>query len=139
MSNTKGIPGKTLVADEAPDGPIDAVTTTFRQSPSGTRSITLDGSQAAPNGETRGVQIDFPSTATVGEHDVPQGFPNTYAVKYFRQVGAARTSFPAKNGKLNLDTLDLNNERASGSFDVTVSVDGSDQALKGHFDIASNI
>ena len=135
MPNAKGLPGKTLIATSAPDGPIDAVTTLYRQWGNGGRNITLDGLQPELNGSSRGVQIDFPSSAGLGQHTIPQGFPNTYSVNYFRQVGSARQSFPAKSGTLTLESFSTADAEASGKFDVVVTVESTDYTLTGNFDI----
>ena len=136
MTNTKGTPGKELVATSAPRGKIDATRTEYRHSPID-EGIRLEGSQPEPNQSVRGVLIDFPSNASLGSHDLPQSIPHKYLVSYFERTKVT-TSYPVKKGKLTLLTLDLIEGSASGKFVGIVEVDGKDYELKGHFDIKKN-
>jgi hypothetical protein len=118
------------------EGDIDTTDVSYRQSPTGARGITLYGLQPTLAGSFTGIQIDFPNSVSPGPIPVPQPFPDTVQVSYFRQTsGGLRTSFHAKSGMLVLTTFNQPLGFASGTFDVVADVDGTDQTFKGTFDI----
>ncbi|MBD9461147.1 hypothetical protein IB241_25995 [Pseudomonas sp. PDM05] len=118
------------------EGEINTTDVSYRQSPTGTRGVTLSGLQPTQNNSFTGIQIDFPGNVVPGPIPVPQPFPDTVRVSYFRQTSSGqRTSYPAKSGMLNLTTYDQTKGCASGTFDVVAQVDGTDHSFKGDFDI----
>ncbi|NYH10033.1 hypothetical protein [Pseudomonas moraviensis] len=133
--------GGSLKAEEAFGGPIDATEVNYRQSPVGTRGITVDGKVQAPNPDPgdgrpyyRGIQIDLPYNSELGEFPV-QPWPVDRNVKYFTQIGDHRTSTPADEGTIKLTLIDVDNAHVQGSFAVMIPIQGKPHAFKGTFDI----
>lgn len=118
------------------EGSIDSSTVDYRQSPAGTRSITIYGLQPASAEASIGIQIDFPRDVALGNISVPQPFPNAVNVGYFRQTsGGHRTTHRAKSGDLTLTTYSEQQGSVSGSFEVTADVDGTEHSFTGEFNI----
>ena len=120
------------------EGDIDTNDVEYRQSPVGTRGITLYGLHPTQTGSFTGIQIEFPGTVSAGPMPVPQPFPDTVRVSYFRQTsGGQRTSFAAKSGLLVLLSYSESQGYATGTFDVVADVEGTDRSFNGSFDIRS--
>ncbi|MBC3301808.1 hypothetical protein H0Z09_11785 [Pseudomonas sp. SWRI18] len=120
------------------EGDVDTTAVDYRQSPTGSRGITIYGLQPTANGNSIGVQINFPNDAPLGPIPVPKPFPDDVIVAYFRQASSGqRTSYRAKNGVLELLTFDAQRGFVSGKFNVLADVDGTERSFEGSFDIHS--
>lgn len=118
------------------EGEIDTSNVDYRQSPTGTRGITLYGLQPSGADSFRGIQINFPGDSFTGPIDVPQPFPNQVEVGYFRQTSSGqRTTYRAKSGVLDLTTYNQQLGSASGTFNVIAEVEGTEHTFNGSFDI----
>lgn len=133
---THHAPHGRLVALKAYEGPIDTTHVTYRETPTGTRIINLDGRELLDDNRSRGIQISFSSNFLPGEHPVPQDTSTAFAqLAYFRQVGDHRTSSRAKSGVLELVTYDRERTFATGIYHFVAEVDGADHEFIGSFAI----
>jgi hypothetical protein len=125
-----------LVALKAYEGPFDTTHVTYREWPTGTRLIDLDGVEVFNTNESRGIRISFSHNFLPGKHHVPQDTPAAYAeLSYFRAVGAQRTEFRSKSGVLELVTYDREQTFATGLYHFVAEVDGADHEFIGSFAI----
>jgi len=125
-----------LEAFEAYEGPFNTTDVSYREWPTGTRFIELDGREIIDPQKSRGIKIAFSNNFKVGVHEVPQDSPTAFAeLAYFRQEGDRRTQFRASRGSFELVHYDREKTSASGTFNFFAEVDGAERFFTGHFSI----
>jgi hypothetical protein len=112
----------------------------YRESPSGSQSITLSGQTEPVLGQSRGIQIGFYNSIVPGKYSLPaEDFPNRCYCRYFTQDGAQRTSYEALAGALTIHDFNREQAFATGEFSFTAKIDDDapEELFVGKFDIRS--
>ena len=121
----------------APIEGFRSATVEYRESSSGTRSITLYGQTEPAEGKSRGIEINFYNSIEPGSYPLPtEAFPDSYDCRYFTQIGDHRKSHKATGGTLKIERFNKEQAFATGAFSFNATIDDDPQQLfVGTFDI----